>query len=266
MQQYADDVRAFRPRLEGVAEVLHARWRRHSYPAHTHSTWTVLIVDEGAIGYDLDTRHAQAPPRSGVTVLPPHVAHDGHGLTRRGFTKRVIYLDEAMLDRHLIGRAVDSPFLDDAELRDLVSILDRDLVAGDSLSGEAALALVRERLTWHLSGRPAPPSAAPARPVARRAREILDAEPTGHPTLAAVADDLGVTVPHLIRSFTETFGISPHRYLIGRRLDHARGQLLAQVPVGDVAIASGFYDQSHLTRQFKRFLGTTPARFQRSGG
>lgn len=257
-----DRVRAWRPRVAGIAEVLHAQWRDHTYPAHTHGTWTLLIVDDGLIGYELD-RHGHTAPRSGVTLLPPHVAHDGHPVTAHGFRKRVMYLEEQVINEALIGPAVDAPLIKDGGLRDHVSRLDRALVRGDDLEAESRLALVAERIAWHLSGRDANRSLPPAGPVARQARAILDADPAGVTSIAGVADALGVSTAHLVRSFMRSYGIPPHRYLLGRRLDLARRSLLAGHDPALVATVTGFYDQSHLTRHFKRLLATTPGRYQR---
>ena len=256
-------MRAWRPRVAGVAEVLHAEWRDHAYPAHTHDTWTLLLVDDGLIGYQLDRRGHAAVPRSGVTLLPPHVVHDGRPATSRGFRKRVVYLDGDVFAESLIGSAVDGPLILDGSLRDEASRLDRALVFGDDLEAESRLALVVERLAWHLTGRPdgVVAQASPAT-VARRAREVLDDDPAAVSGIAAVAQTFGVSTAHLVRSFTRSYGIPPHRYLLGRRLDIARHRLLAgQAPV-DVAVATGFHDQSHLTRHFKRLLAVTPGRYQ----
>ncbi len=69
---------------------------------------------------------------------------------------------------------------------------------------------------------------------------------------------------HLVRCFTRTFGIAPHRYLVARRIEAARSRLLDGMPVAQVAASVGFHDQAHLTRHFKRHVGTTPARYARS--
>lgn len=260
-----DRVRAWRPRVPGVAEVFHAEWRDHAYPRHTHDTWTLLIVDDGLIGYELD-RHGHAAPRSGVTILPPNVVHDGRPATSHGFRKRVVYLTEDVLGERLVGAAVDAPLIADGPLREQVSRLDRALVRGDDLEAESRLALVADRLTWHLTGRPDTPVLPPAADVARRARDLLDADPATAPGVTAVADTLGVSTAHLVRSFTRSYGIPPHRYVLGRRLDLARHRLLDGQDAAQVAAATGFYDQAHLTRHFRQFLATTPARFQRSGG
>ncbi|MER6877940.1 helix-turn-helix domain-containing protein, partial [Amycolatopsis sp. NPDC000673] len=59
------------------------------------------------------------------------------------------------------------------------------------------------------------------------------------------------------------FGLPPHRYVTGRRVDHARRLLLDGTPPAAVATTAGFTDQAHLTRHFRHYLGTTPARFAR---
>jgi AraC-like DNA-binding protein len=259
-----DRVRAWRPRVAGVAEVFHAEWRDHAYPAHTHDTWTLLLVDDGLIGYDLD-RHEHAAPRSGVTLLPPHVVHDGHAVTANGFRKRVVYLDENVLGEALIGASVDTPFYEDDALREQVSRLDRALTHGDDLEAESRLGLVVERLRWHLTGRRPEPAEPLATDVAQRARDIIDTDPAGALSVAAIAQVLHVSTAHLVRSFHRSFGIPPHQYVLGRRLDLARRRLLAGDSAASVASATGFHDQAHLTRHFKRLLATTPGRYQRSG-
>ena len=256
-------MRAWPSNVPGIAEVFHARWREHAYPMHTHDTWTLLILDQGGISYGLD-RHEHASLGGVVTLLPPHVPHDGRPADAAGFGKRVLYLDEHQLDTSLIGRSVDRPMLHDPALRQAVSRLDAAVVAGDTFAAEAGLALVAERITRNLTRASAPPPAAD-RVLARSLRERLDAGIATGVRLAPVAAELGVTVPHLVRSFTTAYGMPPHRYLVGRRVDAARHRLLAGEPAADVAVGTGFHDQPHLTRHFRRLLGTTPAAYQRSG-
>jgi hypothetical protein len=232
----SDVVRAWRPGVPGVAEVLHAAWHEHAYPAHTHDTWTVLVVDHGLIGYGLDGQE-HAAQHSGVTVLPPGVVHDGRSVTAAGFRKRVLYLEPTVLDDGLVGRAVDAPLVLDDTLRARFIGLDRALTVREDVAAEGLLALVTEGLAWHLSGRPTPPR-----------------------------EPVGTTTARRARAFTRELGLPPHRYLVGRRLDLARRRLLAGEPAADVAVATGFHDQAHLTRHFRRLLRTTPGRYQRGTG
>ncbi|HKN56540.1 MAG TPA: AraC family transcriptional regulator [Amycolatopsis sp.] len=254
-------VSAWRPAVPGIAEVFHARFLEHAYPSHTHDTWTLLIVDDGAIRYDLD-RHHHGALGPGVTLLPPNVAHDGRAATSHGFRKRVLYLETSVLGEDLIGPAVDHPSLADRVLRIRIHQLHEALKdRADALEAESRLALVAERLHVHL-GRPAvtPP---PVRGLADDLRDLLDARLPETLTLAEAASTLGAHPAYLVRCFGKRFGLPPHRYLTGRRVDRARRLLLAGAPAADVATATGFTDQAHLTRHFKRYLGTTPAKFSK---
>lgn len=253
----------WRPPVPGVAEVFHASFTEHAYPSHTHDTWTLLIVDDGVVRFDLH-RHEHGAMPSLVTLLPPHVPHDGRNATPSGFRKRVLYLDAAVFDPSLVGRAVDEPGVPDATLRDRISRLHASLsVPGETLQAESRLALVEDRLRQHLSGRPAGADVRD-RGLADGLRALLDASVPSGLSLADAAASLGASVPYLVRAFTREYGLPPHRYLTGRRLDRARRLLLDGMPPAAVATEAGFYDQSHLTRHFLRLLGTTPSRYARA--
>ncbi|MBO0845035.1 MAG: AraC family transcriptional regulator [Nocardioides sp.] len=253
-------IRAWRPDVPGVAEVLHAHFPEHVYPLHTHDTWTLLVVDDGLVRYDLD-RQEHGALRSLVTLLPPHVPHDGRSVNDTGFRKRVVYLDEGAFDATRIGNAVDHPGWADSALRDQIHLLHRALASpGDAFEAEGRLALVRERLSGHLA-HDEPPGVRHGRTLAHRLRDLLDAHLVIGLTLADAASALGATETHLIRCFTSEFGIPPHQYLTGRRLDRARRLLLAGRTAADTAHEVGFYDQAHLTRHFKRLLGITPGAY-----
>ena len=86
--------------VAGVREVFHARFVDYAYPPHVHDSWTVFVVDDGWIRYDLETRHRGAGgPR--VTILPPNVVHDGRDAVAAGFRKRVLHLTTDVLDERL---------------------------------------------------------------------------------------------------------------------------------------------------------------------
>ncbi len=255
-------VRAWAPRVPGIVEVFHARFTDHAYPEHAHDTWTLLVVDEGAIRYDLD-RHEHGALRPGVTLLPPHVAHTGRAATSHGFRKRVLYLDAEVLDPALIGPAVDAPSLDDHLLRTRVHQLHQALeVPGADLEAESRLALICDRIRRHLRA-PTPPPVSDR--LATDLRDLLDTRMVDGLALREAAAQLRAHPAHLVRSFTRAYGLPPHRYLTGRRIEAARRRLLDGEPVAQVAAGVGFHDQAHLHRHFTRLVGTTPGRYARGG-
>lgn len=258
-----DDARvtAWRPAVPGVTEVLHARFTDHAYPPHSHDAWTLLIVDAGTVRYDLGgTQHATT--RSSVTLLPPDVSHDGRAATDSGFRKRVVYLERGVIGGELLGGAVDAPAFHDRALHERVALLHDSLATRtDDLEAESRLAFVTERLRSHLRRSAVAPEGARGPRVATALRDLLDSRLPEGVSLESAAGVLHSHPTHLVRAFSAEFGVPPHVYLTARRVELARRHLLDGVPAAEAATRAGFYDQSHLSRHFKRILGVTPVAF-----
>ena len=231
----------------------------YSYPHHCHDVWTVLMIDEGAVRYDLDG-HVRIAPQSSVSLLPPHVVHNGSPVAA-GFRKRVLYLDSTWLDDSLIGAAVDQPLTDDPALYGIIDTVHRSLVRRDLLAAETKIADATEQIRRRLQPKAAATTPAADHPTADRLRAFLDEHAFEPVTLSDAAIALQRSPTHLARSFAAAFGIPPHAYVTARRIDAARKLLLDGVPAADVAAAVGFHDQAHLTHHFRRQTATTPARF-----
>ncbi|MEC4018072.1 AraC family transcriptional regulator [Streptomyces sp. H27-D2] len=255
-------ITAWRPQVAGVAEVFHAHFVGHAYPAHTHDTWTLMIVDDGCVDFALDRRRHGATGARSTLLLPPGVSHDGRTVTPAGFRKRVLYLDAAVLPGSLVGTAVGAPVLDDALLRGRIDRLHTALGhEEDAFEAESRLAFIRERLLVRLADAlPAVPGRGAGR-LAAELRELLDARITAGMSLREATAILQAHPTHLIRSFKQTYGLPPHTYLTGRRVDRARRLLLEGRRPAEVAAEAGFYDQAHLSRHFSRHLGITPGRY-----
>ncbi len=251
-------MRAWHPDVPSVRQVLHATFEHHAYPAHTHDDWTVLLIDDGVVAYDLDhTGHHAAP--AAVTVLPPHVPHDGHSADGRPFRKRVLYLEADWLPARAVAAAVTRPTLSDPRAVGVLTGIHAALRSpAEALDAECGLLALRDLVRDHL-GDPCP--TARDTPLARRLRDLLDDRLTESFTIAEAAHLLGVHPSHLVRAFSQAYGLPPHRYLTGRRVDRARHLLLEGRTPAEAAVEAGFHDQSHLTRHFRRVLGTTPGTF-----
>lgn len=98
------------------------------------------------------------------------------------------------------------------------------------------------------------------RPV-RRAMEYLRERLAETVTLEQLAAYSGLDKFHLCRAFRAQVGLPPHAYLTHLRVQRAKQLLKDGVRASDLAPQVGLYDQSQLTRHFRRIVGTTPARF-----
>jgi AraC family transcriptional regulator len=98
----------------------------------------------------------------------------------------------------------------------------------------------------------------------QRATELLRENLDGKVGLADVARACELSVSHFARSFKATFGISCHRWLTERRIEHAQALLAnTAIPLVDIASLAGFADQPALTRTFRRVVGVPPAMWRR---
>lgn len=98
----------------------------------------------------------------------------------------------------------------------------------------------------------------------RRAKEILSAHLDGSVPLREIAQECGLSVSHFSRAFRVSVGVAPHRWLICRRVETAQSLLPnARLSLPEVALASGFADQSHFTRVFAAEVGCSPGRWRR---
>jgi AraC-like DNA-binding protein len=80
--------------------------------------------------------------------------------------------------------------------------------------------------------------------------------------------DLSVLVnlseAHFSRGFRLARGEPPHAYIVGQRVKFAAQLMLAsRDPLSEIALKCGFHDQAHLTKQFRRLTGETPAAWRR---
>jgi AraC family transcriptional regulator len=99
----------------------------------------------------------------------------------------------------------------------------------------------------------------------RRATEMVRENLDGSVRLSELARECGLSVSHFTRAFRKSFGVSPYRWLLERRIDYAKALLVtSDLPIANIALQSGFSDQAAFTRAFGRIVGNSPGRWRRA--
>ncbi|MGA3680202.1 AraC family transcriptional regulator [Pseudomonas graminis] len=99
-------------------------------------------------------------------------------------------------------------------------------------------------------------------PKVERAARYIDAhylQPIRLEDLCAVAN---LSEAYLIRAFEQHYHMTPHAWLVNRRIQHGQAQLRSGEPIADIAQQSGFADQAHFQRAFKKHLAVTPGQYK----
>ena len=78
-----------------------------------------------------------------------------------------------------------------------------------------------------------------------------------------LAKKFNLSVVHLIRVFKKEFGLPIHSYILNKKVHKAKELLSSNIPISQIAQNSGFFDQSHLNRSFKRIFQITPKEYQK---
>lgn len=144
------------------------------------------------------------------------------------------------------------------------TVRDRLEVVAPDAAPSAFAGAVTEALSRHVSGRPAPSAAAIT--VYRAMRHV--SRDGSRATVGSVAKSVGRSERQLQRVFEESVGLSPKLYLRMLRVQRAL-RFAAAEPTSswsEVSARCGFYDQSHLTREFLQFAGCTPSMFDAGAG
>jgi AraC-like DNA-binding protein/quercetin dioxygenase-like cupin family protein len=253
-------------------ELMRVSYRTQVFPPHTHDFLTIGVVLRGAAL--LRCRHTDYIARAGdVVIIPPGEVHAG---STDAEAELVSYFAahvsvETLVQCNRAREAMpdfNSVIVRDEELADHLLHLDGLMLAGRPGADDVLASVLVRAADRHADGR------VPSRPrsskrdeplVVRRAREFLGTcfENDTATSLRTMASELGVSPFYLMRVFTDSVGLSPHRYLVQLRIGRARELLARGVSCSTAAAMAGFSDQTHMTQQFRQYVGITPASYRR---
>ncbi len=238
---------------------------RHAFARHTHDRFGIGVIERGA-QKSLSGRGVVEAGAGDVITVNPGEVHDGLPIDEAGRDWKILYLDPVIVCdvvRDISeGRAATAefpyPVMQDERIAAGFHSLFASVTgeASDGLASEERLvALLAIALRERPDARPAPSVAIAA------ARSLIDDDPLGPITLAKLAKVSGLSRFQLLRAFAKATGFTPHAYLIQRRIDLARGLIVRGTALAEAALASGFADQSHMTRVFVRKYGVSPGAY-----
>ncbi|MFY0729272.1 AraC family transcriptional regulator [Pseudomonas sp. NFX15] len=251
----------------GGVQRFEAFFAGHGYNLHRHDTYAIGQTLAGVQSFQYRGGWRHSLP-GGTLVLHPDEIHDGEAGTESGFHYRMMYIEPALIQQMLGGQPL--PFIQtglssDPRLFAATGVLLRSLDAAlDPLEEQDALFDLAQALNT-VSG------VTRARQsfdyvAAQRAREYIHSALERNVTLEELAQHSGRDRWSLSRDFRLLFGTSPYRYLTMRRLDRVRALLIQGQPLVNAALIAGFTDQSHMTRQFSKTYGLSPARWLKLQG
>ncbi len=245
----------------------------HRFARHTHDEFGVGVIIAGAQASHSGVGPVEARPQDVITVNPGEV-HDGAPIGRRPRSWNMLYFDPTALWRWTAaepdlppqgGMEFRAPVIRRGSTSRATAQLYRLATVGvrseDTLPLHEALLEVLSVTLRPRRRRRTPVAIAPG---VWRALELIHDDPTAPLTLADLAAASGLSRYQVLRGISKLTGLTPHAYLMQKRLDLARRRILAGAPIAATAHECGFCDQSHLNRAFRRAYGLTPGGFAKA--
>jgi AraC family transcriptional regulator len=247
-------------------------------PEHEHHTFCLHLQTSGPVEMDWHShgRTGHLNTGAGNLIFLTPGTHDS--LLWYGPSQRIV----ASIDPSILVKAATQlelnqlPDFDnlwsfqDEQLRLLLTEMEYEVTSGsttgplygDLLGLSLSVALIRKYA--HIAVMPAPYKGGIPRPQLKRVLEYIAANLASEIRLEDMASVADLSVFHFARAFRSSTGVTPHQYVLQRRIDIVKILLRTHNwNLENIASATGFADASHLTKAFRRQTGTTPKTWQR---
>ena len=249
---------------ESGIEVIRAHFRGHAYDPHDHDEFLLGFTESGVQQFSCRRRVHRSTP-GGAILIEPGEVHDGESPETGGFTYGMLYVPMSRMRSEVESLGIALPGFR-ATLSDdnrVTAVIRRAFSAIYHHEGRLSRDLSMSILVCTLQRVSLARMGGGLGPAVQRAQDLIHEEFVRDLSLADLCAASGLDRFGLARAFRQEVGLSPHAYLVQTRLKAARRALSRGVPAAAVAAETGFVDQSHLGRWFRRAYRLTPAAYAR---
>lgn len=242
--------------------------RQVCYAAHAHACFSIGAITAGGCQY----RNGDVRMRIGagsLVLMNPQAVHACNPIAGQPWAYLMLYVDAAWLGerQRALGLCEDGAFqplaaihLDDPGLYDALCQLHARLL--DAQVAAQAKAAAAEAFFTRLLLTQATCPAIERPGQCERAAALIATQGASALSLDTLCTAAGLSPSQLIRDFRRHYGLTPHAYLINRRIQHGQHLLRQGLSLADAALSAGFADQAHFQRAFKKHLAATPGQYR----
>lgn len=223
-------------------EIILSQNSRLSYPLHNHtSIFTIGIILDGVINLTIDSQTANIYKKNQLFIIPPYLPHKIEAISNYS-------LLSICLDKQWIRK------LSMTEFKLLLQSLFIKIGKAELLAEKKIIDLL-DNLSWK--------NFSTANLTRKRYFDELKNQIEDTPELKYRIDNMAEKVfsskYHFIKKFKKIVGLTPHQFQVQNRIRKAQKLLSKATTITEVALTTGFCDQSHFIKQFKKIVGLTPS-------
>lgn len=235
---------------------LSASLSEFQYAKHSHEEYALGVTLRGVQQYHLDGSF-QSSYQNGVMLFHPEQVHDGRSQDKTGIDYVMVYIKPALF-LELVGKKdvvkFSSPVVYHRELEQSLLNLAHAVFSGKD---EALCSELLLNLADHFSHIEMSSAFRKSDMLINKAKEMIYFSLDGVLRLDEISTELGMSKYQFIRTFKADTGISPYRFFLNSKVEHAKRLIEKNKDIYAAVTACGFVDLSHLNRHFKNVYGTT---------
>lgn len=236
----------------------------HSSKAHFHNEISIGLIERGSTQTEINGNTYELHEKT-FLIIPSDLAHKCNPYNYKNWNFRMLYLtkewfksafniqgekvkfdymkigEDMFLDIIKLTNKIESETINienETKLVNYISLLINNLSLEDSLCENTNIKKINE------------------------IKKYIENNYLKNIMLDDLSERSQISKYYLIRKFNEYYGLSPHQYITNLRINHAKKLLKNNMDFADIAIDSGFYDQSHFIKCFKEYTGVTPMNYK----
>lgn len=261
------------PYIDGL-EIIESNVHLHNYPGHLHDSLEVIWIQSGS-GVVKCRSNVYECHAGEAIVIGANEIHSGTCIGNEPFSFIGIQLPRTFLEREFgskrylndgTGTPVPIKVISREAASELLSQLLHELTYFNDrqCSSDCLSSLISSLFDLATTVNCPTFSKAYRHPVVDHAKSIIREQCVTGVNIHDLADVVRLDVRYLITLFKSGTGLTPHQFQIAIRVELARKLLQQNIPLKEVAVMTGFSDQSHLNRHFKRLYGYSPGIYKHS--
>lgn len=253
----------------GTIELLNASFKEHSFKKHFHEEFCFGVVSSGQL--DFNYRGEKISATKGlINLCNPGEIHDG--FSSEGWAYKMFYVNPklmAQLSSSISGKINDIPFFKEGVIFDEYLALKLDKL-NDTMFNQKSFTIEKEQefievvslfIKRHADSFIPIEKLISSKELIKNSLEYINDNLQYDITVSKLSQMANLSLYYYIRIFKKEIGLTPKDYLIQQRIKKAKELILKKYPLSQVALMSGFYDQSHMLKYFKSYIGVNPSSF-----
>ncbi|WP_298511320.1 AraC family transcriptional regulator [uncultured Kordia sp.] len=244
------------PILDGI-EVKSATFIDKKFPFHFHQCWSMVFIEYGSENIAFNNSEFLVS-KNALQLIPPYSIHKNWSNTNSAWTYKALYISDDVIKS--VSKKINTDYSHLASFPYFLSYCSSDFEINEASVFKVLENLFLDTLNDVKQSYFQKNADEPFDDILN----YLSLNYNQSITLETLQKKFKVNKFKLQKSFKKSIGLTPLEYLTTIRIENSKKFFYTDVPLVEIALESGFYDQSHFTHSFKKYVGVTPGDYKKN--